>query len=176
MLGISEILYLNYFIALTYTNTILTQFSNPHSDGISLNLLVFDIIDTYIRIKLLNVTRMKQQIGSPNNFLVRKISVKVKFVSCKIMKTKIYSICPHYNFTFEIIKSLTKNMSHLFSTNLSLLSPSKTLSLFYITDKYCIYIFPGCENYMFIFTSKIKSKLLLQQIFIILQLHHYRHL
>ena len=119
---------------------------------------------------MLNVTRMKQDTESPNKFLVREKSVKVKikqitFDSCKIIKSKIYSIGTHYNFALEIIKSLTKNMSNLFGANLSLLSPPKTLSFFYIIDKCCNNTLPGCENYMFIFTSKIKSKLLLQQIF-----------
>ena len=57
------------------------------------------------------------------------------------------------------------NMSHLFGTNMSLLSPPKTLSFFYIIVKYCNNTFPGCENYMFIFASKIKSKFLLQKFF-----------
>ena len=166
MLGISEILYLNYIITLIYKKkylqTILTKFSNHHCDGIFLDLLFFNIIGTYNRIKLLNITRMKQNTGSPNKFLVRKNSVKVKikqsnFDSCKIIKTKIYSIGIHYNFALEIINSLIKNMSHLFGTNLSFLSLPKILSFFYIIDKYCINIntLPGCENYMFIFTSKI---------------------
>ena len=114
MHGISEIQYLNYTIALInkkkYLQTILTKFSNPHCDGIFIfYLLFFNIIDTYITIKLLNVTRIKQNTESP------KAKIKQSnFGSCIIIKTKVLMF---YIFSIAMLNILIKCLRNFFLIN-----------------------------------------------------------
>ena len=136
-------------------------------------LMIYKIIEIFRH----NIKDFSKSLKKIIDRIKTKVKLKQSYLDCcKIKKTKIYSINTHYNFSLEMIKSLTKMMSHLFGTNLSLLSLPKTLSFFYIIDKYCNNTFPGCENYMFIFTLKIKSKLLQKNFQIIPQIYHYKHL